>query len=115
MWCQRSSAWYNVLDADCIELLSRLPAATSPGGLFVYGVKHVSLACCLSIAGGALPASLRASRRVRRAAQLVRGWPLRGPPRPGCQRLQTAPRLPLTVLGSVVEGFADLPRRWHRG
>src|SRR5918999_5379840 len=40
MWCPRSLAWYNVLDADCIELLSRLPAATDPGGLSVQRLKN---------------------------------------------------------------------------
>src|SRR5918998_5622640 len=108
MWRQRSSAWYNVLDADCIELLSRRPAATGPGGLFVYGVRHVSLACCLSIAGGVLRVLLRALhalQRVRRAARLVRCRPLRWPPKSVFQRLQIAPRPPLAVLGSLAGGF----------
>src|SRR5215210_1294118 len=33
-------AWYTELDADCIGLLSRLPAATCPGGLLIYNGKH---------------------------------------------------------------------------
>src|SRR5215218_8455341 len=33
-------AWYTELDADCIELLSRRPAATCPGGLLIYNNMH---------------------------------------------------------------------------
>src|SRR5215211_9328603 len=55
MWYQRSSAWYTALDADCIELLSRLPAATDPGGLLVRRVMNW---CPLVSYPAALSASL---------------------------------------------------------
>src|SRR5215211_6352170 len=103
-------AWYNVLDADCIELLSRRPAATCPGGLVVYGAKHASRVYRPSVAGGTLRALLRALRRVRRAAQCPSDWSSRGSPRSGCLRSPGALRPPRAAPGNFAEDLADLPR-----
>src|SRR5215208_1882954 len=56
MWFQRSWAWYNSVVAD-IELLSRHPAATSPGGLLTYNNTHG-----LATAAQSLVGALRAHR-----------------------------------------------------
>src|SRR5215210_3078284 len=55
-------AWYTDSDADCIELLSRLPAATGPGGLLIYNGVHtgISLLSC-----GGVPPPNAAALRVR--------------------------------------------------
>src|SRR5215218_4372486 len=86
MWYQRSSAWYNELDADCIELLSRLPAATCPGGLLLRCLmsrfRHGRFLCAVLLSAcGVLRARLLFCGPVRRRGArgrpaVWRSWPL---------------------------------------